>query len=94
MRRREDERRSPAGAGRRLKKRTMDKRTEAQRRESFRQVNVSCAVEDRVMTVEDLALQERVICGQITPEGTVAEVRKEYGLEAPAALGKGAKHRR
>ena len=71
----------------------MDKRTEAQRRESFRQVNASCAIEDRVMTVEDLALQECVICGQITHEGAVAEVRKEYGLEAPAALGKGAKPR-
>jgi hypothetical protein len=46
------------------------------------------------MTVEDLALQERVICGQITHKGAVAEVRKEYGLEAPAALGKGAKSRR
>jgi hypothetical protein len=47
------------------------------------------------MTVEDLALQERVICGQITHKGSaVAEVRKEYGLEAPAALGKGAKSRR
>jgi len=73
----------------------MDKRTEAQRREPFREVNASCAVEDRVMTVEDLAPQERVICGQITHEGAVvAEMRKESGLEAPAALGKGAKPRR
>jgi hypothetical protein len=47
----------------------MDKRTEAQRRESFRQVNASCAIEDRVMTAEDLALQERVICGPIMHEG-------------------------
>jgi hypothetical protein len=72
----------------------MDERTEAQRRESFRQVKASCAVEDRVMTAEDLALRERVICGLIMPEGAVAEVRKEYGLEASAALGKGAKPRR
>jgi hypothetical protein len=57
----------------------MDKRTEAQRRESFRQVNASCAVEDRVMTTEDLALQERVMCGPITHEGAIAEVCKEYG---------------
>jgi hypothetical protein len=42
------------------KKCTMDKRTEAQRRESFRKVNASCAVEDRVMTAEDLALQALV----------------------------------
>ena len=42
------------------KKCTMDKRTEAQRRESLRQVNASCAVEDRVMTAEDLALQALV----------------------------------
>lgn len=72
----------------------MDKRTEAQRRESFRQVNASCAIEERVMTAEDLALQERVICGPITHEEALAEVRKEYGLEAPAGLGKGAKPRR
>jgi hypothetical protein len=65
----------------------MDKRTEVQRRESFRQVDANCAIEDRVMTAEDLALQERVICGPITHEGAIAEVRKEYGLEAPAALG-------
>ncbi len=37
------------------------------------------------MTVEDLALQECVICGQITHEEAVAGLRKEYGLEAPAA---------
>jgi hypothetical protein len=38
------------------------------------------------MTAEDLALQERVICGLITHgEAMIAEVRKEYGLEAPAA---------
>jgi hypothetical protein len=54
----------------------MDKRTEAQRRESFRQVNTSCAVEDRVMTAEDLALQKRVICGPITREGAIDEVCK------------------
>jgi hypothetical protein len=41
-----------------------------------------------------MALQERVICGQITREGAIAEGRKEYGLEAPAALGRGAKPRR
>jgi hypothetical protein len=46
------------------------------------------------MMVEDLVLQERVTCGPITHEEVIAEVRKEYGLEAPAALGKGAKPRR
>jgi hypothetical protein len=47
-----------------------------------------------VMTAKDLVLQERVICGSITHEGAIAKVRKEYDLEAPAALGKGAKPRR
>ncbi len=48
----------------------------------------------RRSAVEDLALQERAICGPITHEGKIAEVRKEYGLESPAALGKDAKPRR
>jgi|HubBroStandDraft_2_1064218.scaffolds.fasta_scaffold2803744_1 hypothetical protein len=47
----------------------------------FRQVNASCAIEEMVMTAEDLALKERVICGRITHEGVIAEVRKEYRLE-------------
>jgi len=46
----------------------MDKRTEAQRRECFRKVNASCAVKDRVMTAEDLALQERGVLSAVARE--------------------------
>jgi hypothetical protein len=39
----------------------MDRRSEAEHRESFLQTNASLAIEAMVMTAEDLALQECVI---------------------------------
>jgi hypothetical protein len=62
----------------------MNRRTEAERRESFRRVNASCAIEGMVMTREDLALQERVIRDEITHEAAIAEVRKAFDV-APLA---------
>jgi hypothetical protein len=58
-------------------------------RESFRQVNASCAIEGMVMTAEDLALQERVIQGELTHDEAIAEARKAFDIEAPTSTGTG-----
>lgn len=49
---------------------------EAERRENFRQVNASLALDGLTMSAEDLALQERVICGEITFEQMHEEIQK------------------
>jgi len=52
-----------------------------QRREGFRQANASLALEGLVMSAEDLALQERVITGEITTDQAVALLRSKYRPE-------------
>ena len=58
----------------------MDKRTEQERRESFRQINANCAIEGQVMNEADLAVQERVIRGEVTHDEAVTEVCQEFGV--------------
>jgi hypothetical protein len=60
----------------------MDRRSEAQRRESFPQMNESCAIEGMVMTGEDLALQERVIRGALTRAAAITAARNAFGMES------------
>lgn len=49
----------------------------AERREQFRQANASQALEGLRMDANDLALQERVIKGELTPDQAVAEYLKQ-----------------
>lgn len=48
---------------------------EATRREQFRQANASEALEGLQMDDEDLAIQERIVTGELTPEQAVEEYR-------------------
>ena len=49
---------------------------QAERREQFRQANASQALEGLHMDAHDLAIQERVINGELTPDQAVAEYLK------------------
>lgn len=57
----------------------MDRRTAAERRASFEQINASIGIEGHEMAPADLQLQERVIRGELTHEQAIAQVRKEFG---------------
>ena len=56
----------------------MDRRSEAERRESFRQINANISIEGVVMDASDVHLQSRVIRGELTHEEAIAEVRKDF----------------
>lgn len=50
---------------------------EAIRREQFRQANASEALEGLQMDALDMAIQERVVKGELTPDQAVAEYLKQ-----------------
>lgn len=50
---------------------------EAERREQFRQANASQALEGLQMDANDLAIQEKVIKGELTSDQAVAEYLKQ-----------------
>jgi hypothetical protein len=55
----------------------MKRTTEEERRASFAQANASCAIEGLQMDAADLAIQERIVRGEITHEEAISEsVRK------------------
>jgi len=61
----------------------MQDRTEEERRTSFQQINANCAIEGQIMDVADLAVQERIIRGEVSHETAVTDaclVREQGGL--------------
>ena len=58
--------------------------TEEQRRAAFAQANASCAIEGLPMDAVDLAVQERIIRGEITDEEAISEsIQKLVALPLP-----------
>jgi hypothetical protein len=53
-------------------------RSEATRRASFAQINASWAIEGQVMDAADLAMQERLIRGELTHEQAIETVKDRY----------------
>ncbi|HEU4602918.1 MAG TPA: antitoxin VbhA family protein [Steroidobacteraceae bacterium] len=60
--------------------RSSKRRTKSDRRSRFTQINASWAIEGQIVDEADLAMQERIIRGEITAEEAIDELKDRYAI--------------